>query len=83
MSALPPIADNCWATVGCPLCANSGLMRCSNDALIGSRRRRVPGDRDYFFNQDFSQHTRAPKQFFPPQNRIPVFVTVITFWMSV
>ncbi len=49
------------------------------DHVVGAYREIVTN----FFNQDFSQHTRAPKQFFPPQNRIPVFVTVITFWMSV
>ena len=28
MSALPPIADMCSATSGCPLCANSGHNEC-------------------------------------------------------
>ena len=42
MSALPPKADMCSATSGCPLSANSGLMRRSNtlfDHLIGAADR--------------------------------------------
>ena len=43
MSALPPIADMCSATTGCPLCANSG-HRTLFDHFVGASEQRGRGE---------------------------------------